>query len=100
MRYSRARIEIVYDILAIIEKAEDGEITTHILFKANLSRKILDKYLRALHLERLIEIKIVGSKTRYFMTEKGIIFLSALRHLDKMTKLFSLSSGKKREFES
>lgn len=98
MRYCRSRLEIAYNILTVIGKSKDGEIPTHILFKANLSKKILDKYLRVLNKDEFIKTKILENRTRYFVTKKGINFLYLLRRVDEMTRLITLSSTGKREF--
>lgn len=88
MMTSRAKTEIVYDILNTIQKIESGEKPTHVVFKANLSRKLLDKYLTVMLADDLVRIVFVNNKTRYKITKKGIIFLKILLRLEKMTHLF------------
>ena len=88
---SRARTEIVYDILATIEKSKIGEKPTHIIFKANLSKKLLDKYLTIMLADELVKIVFVANKTRYIITKKGESFLKILRKLERITHLFKYS---------
>lgn len=90
MRYKRARLEIVYDILHFIKKSENGAKPTHILYKANLSFPLLEKYLKILLLDGLI-CKIVRNKrVLYKLTRKGINFIEEVKKIDKMTKIIEV----------
>ena len=65
----RRKIDIVADILVTIRK-EKSKIT-HIMYKANLSHKILNKYLKQILNANLIFLE--GNE--YKITEKGEVFL-------------------------
>jgi len=88
---SRAKTEIVHDILMSIKKVPSGEKSTHIIFKANLSKKLLDKYLTVMVADDLVKIVIVNNKPRFQITKKGILFLKMLKRIEKMTHLFNYS---------
>lgn len=91
MKYSRTRIEIVYDILLFIKNEKDGAKPTHILYKANLSPKLLNGFLKILTSDSLIRKIKVENKSLYRITNKGINFIDILKKLDKKTKIINLS---------
>ena len=70
MRKYRGKIEIVYDILLAASK---GARKTHIMYKANLSYKLLVNYL-----EEMMKANLVFSNDdgMYTLTEDGEEFLS------------------------
>jgi predicted transcriptional regulator len=70
---NRTRIEILASILDV---AHNGALKTHIMYRANLSHRQLEKYLAFLTSNQLLEEvrdEVVGH--RYRVTEKGIEFL-------------------------
>jgi len=69
MRKYRDKLEIVYDILLAVS---DGARKTHIMYKANLSYKLLVSYL-----EEMINCELVClDNGLYILTEGGKEFLS------------------------
>ena len=77
---NRTRVEILGSILRV---AGSGSLKTHIMYKANLSHRQLEKYLNFLE-ERglLIEFAEEETGTNLFkITEKGIEFLKEYTHL-------------------
>lgn len=66
----RNRIEIVADILRTVL---DGACKTHIMYKCNLSYKLLSRYLRDVLKAELICVE--GHGNGYVVTEKGKLFL-------------------------
>jgi len=71
---NRTRVEILASILNV---AERGTLKTHIMYKANLSHRQLEKYLAFLGgngMLREIVDEVTGSRL-YQITEKGIDFL-------------------------
>jgi predicted transcriptional regulator len=77
---NRTRIEILASILNV---ASNGALKTHIMYKANLSHRQLERYLALLEerglLTQLIDEEI-GSRV-YRMTEKGCDFLREYAHI-------------------
>ncbi len=69
MGKNRDRVEIMADVL---KAAGNGANKTKIMFMANLSYKLLEKYLDAVM--RVGFVQALGS--RYKMTEEGRMFLS------------------------
>jgi len=71
---NRTRVEILASILNV---AERGTLKTHIMYRANLSHRQLEKYLAFLEgnaMLREIVDEDTGSRL-YQLTEKGIDFL-------------------------
>ena len=80
---NRTRVEILASILNV---AEHGTLKTHIMYKANLSHRQLEKYLTFLQQnEMLREVVDEEMGTRLFqITEKGIDFLKDYARLAEM----------------
>jgi len=77
---NRSRVEILDNILNVAERAT---LKTHIMYKANLSHRQLEKYLGFLELNGML-LQVLDIKTgirRYKVTDKGIDFLKDYAHL-------------------
>ena len=90
MRYNRERLEIAYDILEIIKNTPRGAKPTHILYKANLSPTLLQRYLAILLEDGLIQRDEVKTRSIYTITEKGIRLIEILKSIDRMTSIINL----------
>ena len=79
---NRTRVEILGSILKV---ASNGSLKTHIMYKANLSHRQLEKYLTFLEEKGLLcefEDQETGTNM-YKVTEKGIQFLKEYLHLSE-----------------
>lgn len=77
---NRTRVEILASILKV---AANGALKTHIMYRANLSHRQLEKYLAFLEENGLLR-KIAdedGSSTFYQVTERGLEFLKEYSHV-------------------
>ncbi len=90
MRYNRERLEIAYDILEIIKNTPRGAKPTHILYKANLSPTLLQRYLAILLEDGLIQRDEVKTRSIYTITEKGVRLMELLKSIDRMTTIINL----------
>ncbi len=84
----RGKLDIIADILQVVSQ---NPKKTHIMYKANLSYKVLKKYLRKLSEASLINY--ICEKQCYTLTVRGKNFLEAYReysrnnrHLEKRLK--------------
>lgn len=85
----RTNIEIINDILKAIQKAR-GLKPTHVMYKANLSHKLLKEYLDDLIAKGLItEITEKGHK-KLILTDKGLKFLEKYEQMEKFKESFGL----------
>ena len=97
MSSRRSRLELVYDILLAIQR-KGGEIKpTHLMYKSNLSHKLLQNYIDELTEKELIllveeEAKKRRQKStkRVVITEKGLNFLEEYRKMREFTDAFGL----------
>jgi predicted transcriptional regulator len=80
-RYRR-RFEIIADILSVAEK---GAKKTRIMYIANLSYKLLQKYLEETMKVGLIQLK----DDRFQLTEKGQLFLGAYSKFSNRYSLYA-----------
>ena len=95
MAQKRNKIEIVNDILNSIQ--QKGEIKpTHLMYKSNLSHKLLNGYLEELLQKELVilEEEPVKKKKRPMkvvkITDKGLSFLAEFRRMREFTDAFGL----------
>jgi len=86
----RNRFDIIADILRVV-KGNDGAKKTQIMYGANLSYKVLTRYLREV-LEACL-IRFERNRHCYVLTEKGRLFLQRYRdyarrnrHLERQLK--------------
>lgn len=69
---NRTRVEILANILEIAGKQT---LKTHIMFKANLSYRQLQKYVNFLETRGLLARTFEDNETLFHVTEKGLEFL-------------------------
>ena len=74
----RGRLEIVRDILSVVG---DGCRKTHIMYRANLSYKLLKNYLEYVSKAGLVEF---DGEAFYSITEKGRRFLDLYENYEEM----------------
>ncbi|MFH1420346.1 MAG: DUF4364 family protein [Candidatus Aenigmatarchaeota archaeon] len=86
----RSKAGILADILRVIANNPDGAMPTHILYKANLSYKLLKQYLDMLIESEFIMNTNVKGKKKYTITQKGHEFLQQFRKLERLSKAFGI----------
>ena len=96
MGVRRSRLELIFDILLSVQN-KGGEIKpTHLMYKSNLSHKLLNQYLEELIRKDLIAIEEEFHKKRESpskvikLTEKGSVFLAEYRRMREFTDAFGL----------
>ena len=95
----RNRLEIIADILLV---ASQNAKKTQIMYQANLSYKVLKKYLSDMMASSLISFKT--SEKLYAITEKGQAFLEAYRDYSKTSRIaekrLNDADSKKKDLEA
>lgn len=92
----RSRLELVFDVLLAIQNKGGKIKPTHLMYKSNLSHKLLNSYLEELIQKEfvLIEEEVVKKKKRVTkvvrITEKGLSFLAEFRRMREFTDAFGL----------
>lgn len=69
---------------------KDNAKPTHILYKANLSHKLLKEYLGILLEKGFILQTYSGDKVRYKITQKGKDFIIEYQKIEKLSSAFGL----------
>ncbi len=77
----RSRLDIIADILEVANRSAKK---TQIMYQANLSYKVLQKYLFEMSEATLLEYR--DANQSYFITNKGTEFLQTYREYSKNSK--------------
>ncbi|MBI4152446.1 hypothetical protein HY495_01935 [Candidatus Woesearchaeota archaeon] len=96
MSTRRSRLELIFDILLAIQNKGGRIKPTHLMYKSNLSHKLLNAYLDELLERELVRVdeetsrkKLKSTKT-VAITEKGLSFLAEFRRMREFTDAFGL----------
>lgn len=96
MSARRSRLELIFDILLAIQNKGGTIKPTHLMYKSNLSHKLLNLYMDELIKRELIEIQEEFNRKRktsskiITLTEKGSVFLAEYRRMREFTDAFGL----------
>ncbi len=71
MKQKRERLEIIHDILQVIRDGRNKVKPTHLLYKSNLSHKMMKEYLTYLVDKGFIMVDDTGKTTYYSLSDKG-----------------------------
>ncbi len=92
----RSRLELVFDILLAVQNRGGKIKPTHLMYKSNLSHKLLNNYLDELVTKGMISVeeeynrKRKNSTKMVVITEKGLGFLAEFRRMREFTDAFGL----------
>lgn len=90
MNQRRTKLEIVSDMLLSISEKGGKIKPTHLMYKANLSHKLLSAYLEDLVSNELVK-EVSDKSNRYLViTDKGLDFLHQFRKMKEFQKSFGL----------
>lgn len=95
MASRRSKLELVFDILQAIQNKGGRIKPTHLMYKSNLSHKLLSSYVDELIIKDMIKItEIEGKKKKIskiiLITDKGLGFLAEFRKIREFTDAFGL----------
>ena len=96
MSTRRSRLELIFDILLAIQNKGGRIKPTHLMYKSNLSHKLLNAYLEELLDRELVRVdeetgkKKQKSTKTVAITEKGLSFLAEFRRMREFTDAFGL----------
>lgn len=94
MAARRSRLELVFDILVSIQNKGGKIKPTHLMYKSNLSHKLLNDYLEELIGKEMVEIREIQNKKTVskmvHITDKGSGFLEEFRRMREFTDAFGL----------
>ena len=90
----RSRLELVFDILVAIQNKGGKIKPTHLMYKSNLSHKLLSNYMDELISKEMINIEEIKNKKStskmVHITDKGLGFLAEFRRMRDFTDAFGL----------
>lgn len=93
MAKKRDRLQIIHDILLAI-KAKGGTIKpTHLLYKSNLSHKMMSEYLQELMSKNFVLEGEQGKKKKsrvYELSDRGYDYLAEYRTVTRFIESFGL----------
>jgi len=90
MNKRRSKLDIVNDMLRAIQDKGGKIKPTHLMYKANLSHKLLKEYTDELFAKEMIE-KQKEKKMSYFsLTDKGLDFLNQFKKMKEFQDMFGL----------
>ena len=98
MGVRRSRLELIFDILLSIQNKGGRIKPTHLMYKSNLSHKLLTEYLDELTTKGMVlteeefHKKAKNSSKIIVLTEKGNSFLAEFRRMREFTDAFGLSN--------
>ena len=96
MAARRSRLELIFDILLAIQNKGGKIKPTHLMYKSNLSHKLLNNYVEELVSRELISVeeeftrKKQKSTKTVIITDKGLEFLAEFRRMRQFTDAFGL----------
>ena len=88
----RDRLEVIYDIVKVIMSNRGRIKPTHLMYKSNLSYKLLNKYLNELLNKKFIDLKIINDKKNYILTNKGKRFFNDYLKIKEFLKSYDLEA--------
>jgi len=87
----RNRMEIINDMLHAIQQKGERIKPTHLMYKSNLSHKLLKSYLEELIDKELVKEEITKDNYKYLViTDKGLEFTQKFRQMREFTESFGL----------
>ena len=90
MAGKRTRTDIIGDMLESV-LAKGGKIKpTHLMYKSNLSHKLLSEYLDELKAKELVREEPTDKSRVVLITDKGLNFLAEMRKVKEFTETFGL----------
>ncbi|MBS3107722.1 hypothetical protein J4468_02295 [Candidatus Woesearchaeota archaeon] len=90
MNMRRTKMDIIGDMLISIQNKGGKIKPTHLMYKANLSHKLLNTYLDELVSKEMVSEIQKGPSKYLIITEKGVVFLSEFRKMKEFQDAFGL----------
>ena len=90
MKEKRGRLEIIYDILAAIQKKNGRIKPTHLLYKSNLSYQRMNVYVEELMKKGMITKDFDENNKFFLLTDNGYRFLVEFKKIKEFTDSFGL----------
>lgn len=86
----RTRLEVIHDLLLAVQEGGGTMKPTHLMYKANLSNKLLHEYLGELGEKRLVTTVPSKGHRMISLTDTGYDFLLQYRKMKEFQQAFGL----------
>jgi len=86
----RTKLDIMNDMLMAIQQKGGKIKPTHMMYKANLSHKLLSKYIAEFLTKSLIAEIVIKKQKYYILADKGISFINHYRKMKEFKELFDI----------
>ncbi|MFH1511324.1 MAG: winged helix-turn-helix domain-containing protein [Candidatus Woesearchaeota archaeon] len=86
----RDRIKIIHDILRTVQERNGLAGPTHILYKSNLSYRMLETYLKDLMDGGFISEKKAREGKTYSLEPRGFLFLEKYKQISEFFEMFGI----------
>lgn len=90
MSQRRSRIDIINDILEAIQRKGGKIKPTHLMYKANLSHKLMTSYLEELMEKALIQETMEKTNRYLIITDDGYRFIEKFKQMKDFRESFGL----------
>ena len=90
MKQKRERLEIIHDILRVVRDCKNKVKPTHLLYKSNLSHKMMTEYLTYLMDKKFIITIREGRNTFYSLSDTGFEYLEQYNTVLNFMESFGL----------
>ncbi|MBW3003268.1 hypothetical protein KY337_01795 [Candidatus Woesearchaeota archaeon] len=91
MAKRRTKLDIINDMLVSMREKGGKIKPTHLMYKANLSHKLLNTYLDDLVKNEMVtEVKSKDNYTYLIITDKGLEFLTEFQKMKEFQKSFGI----------
>ncbi|MFC1801804.1 winged helix-turn-helix domain-containing protein [Nanoarchaeota archaeon] len=90
MTARRTKLDIITDILFVIQNKGGTIKPTHLLYKANLSHKLMNTYLEELIKKEAIERVSIKNRSYISIKDKGLELLQSLKKMKEFQDAFGL----------
>ena len=88
MAQRRSRIDIINDILEAIQRKGGKIKPTHLMYKANLSHKLMTSYLEELMEKALVEELMEKTNKYLIITDDGYRFIEKFKQMREFQESF------------
>ena len=85
-------MEVMYDMLKVIDRKNGNIKQTQIMYKSNLSYKMMSKYLNELIQKNFVTEVIKSKKKTFMITEKGKLFIEKYASVREFRESFGIDT--------
>ena len=89
----RDKLKVIYDMLQTIHERNDKIKPTHLMYKANLSHKMMQDYLKELIMRGFVTENKSKKEVYYHITKRGLDYLNKYHSIVNFVESFGLEEN-------